>query len=110
MTRIAVVCLLLIGGCTDGTSEPRDLGAAPDLGPPRCGDLECAPGNLCVPGCRGVCGCAEMPDSGVCEYGPCTCGGTLEGCALPPPGPYCAETLPPDCTIVDGGMVQCLCA
>jgi hypothetical protein len=102
MRPMILVGLLIVGGCSGDSRSSADLSMV------KCGDRTCAAGELCIPGCRGVCGCDPVPDSGVCAYGACTCG-TIEGCALPPPAPYCASSLPPGCSVVNG-MIQCLCA
>ena len=82
-------------------SSPVDVGE-------RCGTTTCQPGELCVPGCMGICYCPPAPDGGTCPNGPCRCG-ALVGCNYVPPS-YCSSTLPMGCTRTDGGTIQCVCA
>jgi hypothetical protein len=93
MARIFFLCLFALG-CQDDVAGGSDMGMRHS-----CGASDCKAGELCVPGCRGFCGCDPLPDGGTCATGPCSCG---SGCELPPPASYCAPSLPSGCKYVNG--------
>jgi hypothetical protein len=99
MRWLLLVCVL-VAGCGE------DVNGGSDMAMGNCGNATCKSGELCVPGCRGICGCDPLPDGGTCANGPCSCG---RGCELAPPAPYCSPNLPQGCQYVNG-VIQCLCA
>src|SRR5262245_4957007 len=100
--------VILAAACASAPTPTGD--AAPDgmaMGG-TCGTQTCASGQYCIPGCRGVCFCDPMPDSGSCPNGRCLCGAMSTGCEPAPPAPHCESSLPPGCSI-QGGQITCLC-
>lgn len=119
ITRLMALlaALAVAAACsTDDDGTPSGDGGKADAG--SCGNVTCAPGELCIRPCCGGAPplCEPATDGGACppgttytdfceltgqagcQHGPCT-----------PPPPYCSTVIPSGC-VQQNGDVVCTCA